>query len=201
VGNEVIRKRTAPLISNYKRCLIDPAIVVSYDPQKLAEICGPVAQVVIVDAPCSGQSLVMKNKAAPGAFHPATISMNERRQRRILANSRALVTEGGYLLYSTCTFSRDENEDVVEWFLERFPAFEAVPVAALAAFRSHLSSEPCYRLWPHQGLGAGSFTALFRLKAEPQVETSVEDRSADDLENRGTLISNLWSVWRSSSLS
>lgn len=201
VANEVIRKRTAPLISNYKRCLIDPAIVVSYDPQKLAEICGPVADVVIVDAPCSGQSLVMKDKAAPGAFHPATISMNERRQRRILAHSRTLVTEGGYLLYSTCTFSRDENEDIVEWFLERFPDFEAVPVASLASFASHLSNVPCYRLWPHQGLGAGSFAALFRRKPETEIASPMEIRERRGVDERDASMHNLWTTWRSPALS
>lgn len=189
IANEVIRKRTAPLVSNYKRCLIDPAVVISYDPKDLAQRCEAAAHLVIVDAPCSGQSLVLKDKAAPGAFHPATISMNERRQRRILAHSQALVAQGGYLLYSTCTFSREENEDVVEWFLKSFPAFEAVSVAALAPFQSTLTSASCYRLWPQQGYGAGSFAALFRLPGESKSNPEVV----------GELTANLWTVWRSAS--
>lgn len=188
VANEVIRKRTAQLISNYKRCRIDPAVVVSYDPKDLAQRCGSVADVVIVDAPCSGQSLVMKDKAAPGAFHPATISMNERRQRRILAQSQGLVAPGGYLLYSTCTFSREENEDIVEWFIDNFPAFECVPVAVLEPYRSHLTSAACYRLWPHHGFGAGSFAVLLKRRGEAQVGAV------------GDFLSSLWTLWRSPSL-
>ncbi len=168
VGNEVIRKRTAQLISNYKRCALDPALVTSCDPAVLGEVIPGSADVVIVDAPCSGQSLVLKDHEAPGAFHPATISMNERRQRRILAHASAVVAPGGYLLYSTCTFSREENEDNLRWFLEKFTEFSAVPVASLQKHQSHLSSVPCYRLWPYQGQGAGAFCALLR-KAETSV--------------------------------
>jgi 16S rRNA C967 or C1407 C5-methylase (RsmB/RsmF family) len=165
VGNEVIRKRTAQLISNYKRCAVDPALVTSCDPAILGEAIPGSASLVIVDAPCSGQSLVLKDHEAPGAFHPATISMNERRQRRILAHASAVVAPGGYLLYSTCTFSREENEENLCWFLNKFPEFSAISVASLREHQSHLSAVSCYRLWPYQGQGAGAFCALLQ-KAE-----------------------------------
>jgi 16S rRNA C967 or C1407 C5-methylase (RsmB/RsmF family) len=162
IGNEVIRKRTAQLISNYKRCSIDPAIVTSCDPAVLGNLLEQTADLVIVDAPCSGQSLVLKDLAAPGAFHPATISMNERRQRRILAHSGRVVAPGGYLLYATCTFSMEENEDNVEWFMKTFPEFSAVEVRSLSPFRSGHTEHFCYRLYPHQGVGAGAFCCLLR---------------------------------------
>jgi len=166
IGNEVIRKRTAQLISNYKRCAVDPAIVTSCDPAVLGNLLGCSADLVIVDAPCSGQSLVVKDLAAPGAFHPATIAMNERRQRRILAHSGRVVAPGGYLLYATCTFSQEENEDNVEWFLKTFPDFASVEVAALSSFRSTRSEHACYRLYPHQGFGAGAFCCLLKKNSE-----------------------------------
>ena len=169
VGNEVIGKRTAQLISNYKRCRIDPSIVTSLDPERLGEEIPETADLVIVDAPSSGQSLLLKGMAAPGAFHPATIGMNERRQRRILAHSSKIVASGGFLLYSTCTFSREENENNVEWFLKNFPDFEAVTVRALESYQSTLSEPPCYRLYPQSGVGAGAFCALFRRAGEPAV--------------------------------
>jgi 16S rRNA C967 or C1407 C5-methylase (RsmB/RsmF family) len=162
IGNEVIRKRTAQLISNYKRCGLDPAIVTSCDPAVLGNLLGGSADLVVVDAPCSGQSLVVKDLAAPGAFHPATISMNERRQRRILAHSGRVVAPGGYLLYATCTFSQEENERNVEWFLKTFTEFAPVDIATLSSFRSTRSDHACYRLYPHQGFGAGAFCCLLR---------------------------------------
>lgn len=166
VGNEVIGKRTAQLISNYKRCNIDPSIVTSLDPERLGEEVPQSADLVVVDAPCSGQSLVLKGMAAPGAFHPATIGMNERRQRRILAHSSKVVAAGGYLLYATCTFSREENERNVEWFLKTFPEFSAVPVPRLQAYQSGLTTVPTYRLLPQHQKGAGAFCALLR-RASP----------------------------------
>jgi len=194
IANEVIRKRTAPLISNYQRCSIDPAIVSSCDPGLLAQLLPQQVSLVIVDAPCSGQSLVLKGMAAPGAFHPATISMNERRQRRIIANSAATVRPGGYLLYSTCTFSREENEDNVEWLCKKFPEFSAVTVTALAEYRSQLTDTPCYRLFPHHGFGAGAFVALLRRNAELDAATS------DEMLSPETIAETVWPVWRSASI-
>jgi 16S rRNA C967 or C1407 C5-methylase (RsmB/RsmF family) len=62
----------------------------------------------------------------------------------------------------TCTFSPEENEQVGEWLLKKFPQFEAVPIPVLADHASSLADFPCYRLWPQSGVGAGGFTALFR---------------------------------------
>jgi 16S rRNA C967 or C1407 C5-methylase (RsmB/RsmF family) len=191
VGNEVIGKRTAQLISNYKRCRIDPSVVTSLDPEDLGSEIPQSADLVIVDAPCSGQSLVLKGMAAPGAFHPATIGMNERRQRRILAHSQKVVAPGGYLLYATCTFSREENEDNVEWFLKTFPEFSAVVVPILDPYRSHIGDAATYRLLPHQGKGAGAFCALIRRNT---ADGRFERESTD------SVTAKLRTAWRSPTL-
>jgi 16S rRNA C967 or C1407 C5-methylase (RsmB/RsmF family) len=193
IANEVIRKRTAQLISNYQRCAIDPAIVCSCDPGLLSTLIPGHVDLAIVDAPCSGQSLVLKGMAAPGAFHPATIAMNERRQRRILAHSAATVRPGGYLLYATCTFSREENEDNAEWFCKKFPEFAALEVPLLTQFRSALSDLPTYRLFPHHGFGAGAFVALFR-RAESDGDGGGIALTPDNV------TATVWPVWRSRSV-
>ncbi len=194
VGNEVIRKRTAQLIANYQRCAIDPAIVCTCDPGLIANLVPSRIDLVIVDAPCSGQSLVLKGLAAPGAFHPATISMNERRQRRILANAATTVRPGGYLLYSTCTFSREENEDNVEWLCRKFTEFSALEVPALTRYRSALSAVPSYRLFPHHGYGAGAFVALMhRQESDAGKERAIEPITALNVAK------TIWPIWRSPS--
>lgn len=162
LSNEVIGKRTAQLLSNLKRCQISPALVTNLDSKVLAQLIPHTASVVIVDAPCTGQSLIAKGGKAPGCFHPVNINNNANRQKRILANSAQLVAGGGYLAYMTCTYSPEENEQVVAWFLERFSQFQAIAIPHLAGFQSHLTSTPCYRLFPYQGLGAGAFTALLQ---------------------------------------
>jgi 16S rRNA C967 or C1407 C5-methylase (RsmB/RsmF family) len=162
VANEVIGKRTGVLIANLRRCGVAPACVVSRDSSRLAEIWPAAAEVVIVDAPCSGQSLLARGKESPGCFHPATINMNSNRQKRILANAAKLVSPGGWLAYMTCTYSEKENEDVLRWLEKKFPHLAPQPVAALAGRESRLADFPCYRLWPQDGEGAGAFTSILR---------------------------------------
>lgn len=175
ISNEVIGKRTAALISNLKRCQISPAIVSRLDSKILAEAIPQTAQVVLVDAPCTGQSLLAKGGKAPGCFHPVTINNNANRQKRILANSAQLVAPQGWLAYMTCAYSLEENEQVAEWFLERFPQFEAVTVPHLAEYQSHLTELPCYRMFPQSGLGAGAFSILFRNTEAGQAQALPSD--------------------------
>jgi 16S rRNA C967 or C1407 C5-methylase (RsmB/RsmF family) len=167
ISNEVIGKRIGALLSNLKRCRIHPAWITNLDSKILAEQVPRSAQVVLVDAPCSGQSLIAKGSKAPGCFHPVTINNNANRQKRILANSTQLVAGRGYLLYTTCTYSLEENEQVAEWLLERFPQLQAVPVPHLQKFRSPYTDLPCYRLFPQSNLGAGAFTVLFQNGEQP----------------------------------
>lgn len=162
IANEAIGKRTAPLIANARRLSLRQLQIVSRDPQFLAACYGSAFSTVVVDAPCSGQSLLAKGGKADGAFHPTLITKNLRRQRRILAAAADLVEPGGYLAYMTCSYSRKENEANVEWFLKHYPEFEAGQCQQLEAFQSTLSDVACYRLWPQQGLGAGGFSALLR---------------------------------------
>ena len=168
LSNEVIGKRTGMLIANLKRCQIFPSVVFSLDPQVLAQLIPNCIQVVIVDAPCSGQSLLAKRKKAVGCFHPVNINRNANRQKRILANSAKTVSPQGYLAYMTCTYSSEENEEVSEWFLKKFPKFQPLIIPYLSKYQSHLASFPCYRMWPQSNLGAGAFTILFKNMEEGQ---------------------------------
>lgn len=174
-SNEVIGKRIAALIANLKRCQIYPAIVLNRDSQILAEELPKTAELVMVDAPCTGQSLLAKGGKAPGCFHPVTINMNANRQKRILANSAQLVAPQGYLIYTTCTYSPEENEQVGEWFLSRFPHFQAVFVDHLKDYQSHVTDLPCYRMFPHHGVGAGAFAMLFQNQESGKPEKIPED--------------------------
>lgn len=159
VANEIIGKRLGALHGNLRRCGV-PAETRNADPATLALEFSQQGSLVLVDAPCSGQSLLARGQENPGAFHPVTVGGCSGRQKRILAESSELVAPGGFLVYSTCTYAREENEAVVTWFLSRFPEFAAVTLATHAPHQSSLVSYPCYRLWPQEGLGAGGFVAL-----------------------------------------
>lgn len=166
VCNEVINKRIPALISNLKRCRIAPSAVSSLDVSSLASRYESAFDLVLVDAPCSGQSLLVKGKPSPGAFHPSTINLNANRQKRIIANAANCVAPGGYLAYMTCTFSIEENEKVVDWFIGKFPSFESIEIAHLKNYQSKKSNNFCYKLFPQNGLGTGGFTTLFQLRSD-----------------------------------
>jgi 16S rRNA C967 or C1407 C5-methylase (RsmB/RsmF family) len=168
VCNEVIGKRLGALTGNLARCNVS-AEVTRQDPSVLAAEHPEAFDLVLVDAPCSGQSLLARGQENPGCFHPVNVGACAGRQKRILIESAQCVAPGGFLLYSTCTFSRDENEAIIEWLLARRSDFHAVEVPALAAHRSPNADFPAYRLWPHEGFGAGGFTCLlhFGLEAAP----------------------------------
>lgn len=191
VSNEVIGKRLGMLISNLKRCHVSPSAVVSRDSSIFAEIIPLSSNLVIVDAPCTGQSLLAKGEKAPGCFHPSAINKSANRQKRIIANSAQIVAPQGYLAYMTCTYSPEENEEVCKWLLERFPQFQAVEIGYLKDYQSHLTTMSCYRMFPQDGLGAGAFTMLLKNTQEgegkevdvevlPGVWVNMNRRGAED---------------------
>jgi 16S rRNA C967 or C1407 C5-methylase (RsmB/RsmF family) len=179
IANETIRKRTGALISNLQRCQARPAVVTSMDAAIMAQIAPEQADLVIVDAPCSGQSLLAKGHDNPGCFHESTINLNANRQRRILACAAQCVAPGGHLAYITCTYAAKENEDTVQWLLKRFPDLTPQPVSRLSGHLSQAADFPCYRLWPQQGVGAGAFGCL--LKKSGQRPNSLTPPSLETL--------------------
>ena len=162
IANEVSWKRCARLKSNVRRCQLDQVECVSFDPDVLCKEYDEPADLVIVDAPCSGQALFARGETSSGAFSKHAIKLNMKRQRRILAAASTMVKPGGYLCYMTCTYSIPENEKNVSWFLKNFLDFHLQVVPELEGFETQLAEYPAYRLWPQQGYGTGGFTVRFK---------------------------------------
>jgi 16S rRNA C967 or C1407 C5-methylase (RsmB/RsmF family) len=191
MSNEVIGKRMGALISNLKRCTKSPGdtstnstnLTLSLDSKILAHELFQTADLVLVDAPCTGQSLLAKGDKAPGCFHSVNINKNANRQKRILANSAQIVGPQGYLAYMTCAYSLEENEHVASWFLTRFPSFQPISIPYLETHQSTFYDLPCYRIFPQDRLGAGSFTMLFQ-----NIEVSAKKQISKEFLNRPNLI-------------
>ncbi|MFQ3577565.1 MAG: RsmB/NOP family class I SAM-dependent RNA methyltransferase [Verrucomicrobiia bacterium] len=162
IANEAIVSRLGILKENLRRCRAEKVEVMRCDPRHLANILATTQDLVLVDAPCSGQSLLARGIQNDGCFHPVTIRRNAMRQRRVLAEASKTVRPGGSLFYSTCTFSIEENEAVVEWFLKSAAGWEPLDLTCLAPHRSIHSTIPTYRLFPQAGFGAGAFVAALR---------------------------------------
>lgn len=159
--NEINPKRAKILSRNIERMGIANALVTNEHPQRLSEQFPGYFDRVLVDAPCSGEGMFRKEEAAVTDWSPETVEMCARRQTEILHSGAQMVRPGGRLVYSTCTFAPQENEEVVRLFLQTHPDFEPEPVAA-PWFES--GDPGTYRLWPHKLRGEGHFAAVLRRK-------------------------------------
>lgn len=156
-ANEVVRPRAHILLSNIERMGIANAVVSNMDPETLCTRLEGFFDKVLVDAPCSGEGMFRKDREAIEEWSVEHSLSCAVRQKAILESAKKAVRPGGVLVYSTCTFSVDENEGVVEAFLKDNPSFELVDTgesfgeAALCKAR---------RIYPYHG-GEGHFVAKF----------------------------------------
>ncbi|MEG1258238.1 MAG: RsmB/NOP family class I SAM-dependent RNA methyltransferase [Akkermansia sp.] len=168
IANEIHPKRLGILRHNLAHCGYKHLYTQRLRPDQWATKTPACFDLILVDAPCSGQSLLAKNISNPGCFHSSTVNGNAKRQRGILLNALQALAHGGHILYTTCTYSPEENEKNMAYLLKRHDYLQALEVPLLASFRSNLVDFPCYRLLPISGLGAGGFTCLLKDTRQPQ---------------------------------
>ena len=160
--NEINPKRAKVLGRNIERMGVANALVTNEHPQNLAEKYAGFFDRVLIDAPCSGEGMFRKEEAAVTDWSQETVEMCARRQAEILHSGAQLLKPGGRLVYSTCTFAPEENEQSIENFLADHPEFSREPVEALWFTPA---GEGAFRLWPHKLLGEGHFAAVLRKTA------------------------------------
>jgi len=157
--NEWSPKRAKILSRNIERLGVGNAIVTNEEVSRLADRFGAVFHRVLVDAPCSGEGMFRKEEAAVTDWSPEIVQMCARRQQEILDSAAKLVRRGGRLVYSTCTFSPEENEEVIAHFLSTHPEFQPELLDA-----PYFDAVPngSFRLWPHHLRGEGHFAAVLK---------------------------------------
>ena len=167
--NEYNPKRARILSRNIERMGIANALVTNEHPANLAKRLAGTFDRVLIDAPCSGEGMFRKEEAAVTDWSPETVQMCAVRQREILHSGAQLVRPGGRLVYSTCTFAPEENEQTVAAFLEEHPDFVAEQVAAPWFAPGENGS---HRMWPHKLLGEGHFAAVLRRTGDDRQEVA-----------------------------
>jgi NOL1/NOP2/sun family putative RNA methylase len=160
VANEIHPARCKILSQNVERMGIANAIVTNEDSGKLAEHFPSFFHAILVDAPCSGEGMFRKNPQAMEEWSTAQVLVCADRQREILENAAVMLLPGGTLCYSTCTFSREENEETIDWFLTHHPEFSVKEVDA--PWFEKDSRQKTFRLWPHKLHGEGHFAAVLQ---------------------------------------
>ena len=157
--NEFSPKRARILSRNIERMGIANALVTNETPARLADRFAGCFDRVLVDAPCSGEGMFRKEEAAVTDWSQATVEMCAARQAEILQSAARLLKPGGRLVYSTCTFAPEENEDAIAAFLAIHPDFFREEMCAPWFTPTEKGS---FRLWPHKLLGEGHFAAVLQ---------------------------------------
>ena len=167
--NEINPKRAKILSRNIERMGVANALVTNEHPARLAEKFPAYFDRVLIDAPCSGEGMFRKEEAAITDWSQETVEMCARRQAEILHSGAALLKPGGRLVYSTCTFAPEENEQTIEHFLKSHPEFtlEETPAPWFTPAGTGM-----FRLWPHKLLGEGHFAAVLRKTNGEEVDIS-----------------------------
>ena len=173
--NEYSPARAKILSRNIERMGVANAIVTNEETGNLAKRLPGFFDRVLVDAPCSGEGMFRKEEAAVTDWSQETVEMCAARQAEILENAAVLLKPGGRLVYSTCTFAPEEDEQAVAAFLERHPEF--VPEEVEAPWFTP-GPQGSYRMWPHRLLGEGHFGAVLRKLEGEEPEIPPEKAAA-----------------------
>ncbi|MCU9613630.1 RsmF rRNA methyltransferase first C-terminal domain-containing protein [Caldibacillus lycopersici] len=174
ISNEIHPKRAKVLSENIERFGISNAIVTNETPQRLAQHFNHYFDKILVDAPCSGEGMFRKDPEATKYWNEDHVLTCQRLQKEVLQEAYSMLKENGILVYSTCTFSPEENEQIVEWFLTEYPDMELLPIEKSAGIedaipewtKSNITDiKKCARLWPHKMKGEGHFAAKLRKRS------------------------------------
>jgi SAM-dependent methyltransferase len=164
VANEVMRNRSQILAENLIKWGHPDVIVTNNDPADFTSLTN-LFDVVLTDVPCSGEGMFRKDEVAVEEWSVDNVDICWQRQRRILKDIWPALKPGGILIYSTCTFNREEDEDNVAWIAKELGAeILPVPVEADWGITGNLAGEdfPVYRFLPHHTKGEGFFLAVLR---------------------------------------
>ncbi|MDB4905024.1 MAG: hypothetical protein JWQ63_4305 [Mucilaginibacter sp.] len=167
VANEIIKTRVPVLCDNLNRWGTANVIVSNNDPKDFSKLTG-FFDMILVDAPCSGSGMFRKDPQAMSEWSAANVNLCQQRQERILADIYPALKEDGYLIYSTCSYSHQENEDILDWICQEFE-MESVRVPinkdwGIIETESDQQKAWGYRFYPGKVKGEGLFAACLKKK-------------------------------------
>lgn len=209
VANEIHPERARVLSSNLERMGIRNALVTNEPPHRLASRFPLFFDRIVVDAPCSGEGMFRKEEEALTHWSPENVRMCAERQSEIMEEAASMLRPGGRLVYSTCTFSPEENEGTIVRFLKAHPEFSVVPIAGLPSIQPDKwgfaagrpewvpgeedpdqSVRETVRLWPHLLEGEGHFAAVLTKKGRDSISNECTAEQLLQIHDSGFLREN-----------
>ncbi len=189
VSNDISASRCKALLKNVEVCGVPNCIITNESPERLADKLPAFFNKIIVDAPCSGEGMFRKDEAAVKSWESHKTEYCQGLQREILHHADRLLANGGVIAYSTCTFAPEENEGMLQEFLDKHPYYEVLEIDKSKGFsdgRPEWSGageqfKNAGRLWPHKIHGEGHFICLLqKTNGAPMLENyEPEDRAKD----------------------
>lgn len=186
VANEIVPPRARVLADNVIRWGNPRCVVTSNAPAQVGKL-NSFFDVIATDVPCSGEGMMRKDDEAVAQWTPALVEQCAQRQREILADVWPALRPGGLLIYSTCTYNRQENEQMADFIVNELGASSLeVPVEPSWNIHPAIDSDCCcYRFMPHRVDGEGLFMAVFRKNGDsPRQDIRMKAKNtkkADDI--------------------
>lgn len=169
VSNEIIKTRVPVLCDNLNRWGTANTIVINNDPKDIGRLTD-FFDIILVDAPCSGSGMFRKDPAAMNEWSAANVTLCHKRQERILADIYPALKKDGYLIYSTCSYSHPENEDILDWLCKEVAMeTQRIPIDAswgIVETQSDQQKAWGYRFYPDKVKGEGLFAACLKKTEE-----------------------------------
>lgn len=181
VSNEISSKRASILVENIERFGARNVVVTNESAQRLSKVFPRYFDLIVLDAPCSGEGMFRKDPAAMEYWTADYPSKCAVLQKEILQAAMEMLAPNGRLVYSTCTWSPEENEEVVDWLLKEYPV-ELLPIEHINGMVSGISQPETARMYPHRFRGEGQFVAHLQLdggEATPRLKPSKSNLNRD----------------------
>jgi 16S rRNA C967 or C1407 C5-methylase (RsmB/RsmF family)/NOL1/NOP2/fmu family ribosome biogenesis protein len=167
VSNEVIKTRVPILTQNITKWGRTNGIVSNNDPAHFKRIPG-FFDILLIDAPCSGSGLYRKDPAAARSWSTEMVKLCSQRQQRILSDAWECLKEDGFLIYSTCSYSKEENEDILDFLFSQYSCktidLNPDPLFNIIETKSDMAGATGYRFYPDKLRGEGFFIAVIQKK-------------------------------------
>lgn len=181
VSNEINNKRSKILVENIERFGARNVLVTNESAERLAKVFSSFFDLIVLDAPCSGEGMFRKQPDAMDYWSLDYPAQCATLQREILEDAVKMLANGGELVYSTCTWAPEENEEIVALLLDEFP-LELVDIPKLNGMTPGIDYPETARMYPHHFKGEGQFVAKFRFVGEhklPKLKPARSNLTAD----------------------
>lgn len=180
VSNEVIRSRSYILAENIQKWGCPNNIVTNNDPEEIGQLTH-LFDVIVTDVPCSGEGMFRKDTDSTGEWSVANVELCASRQRRIIHDIWNALKPGGFLIYSTCTYNTEEDEENIQYIMDELGA-ESVEIPTKEEWNicgALKHNNPVYRFFPHRTKGEGFFLAVLKKKEGERIELRLKTKNKD----------------------